>query len=222
VNALWDPSAIVQGFWEGVFQLLALAIVAAFGTFIYQRRQARYALREELIESINQFAINLYKPRKLYQAIIDQTCDPLANLIDSSQREEQRLEMIYRALDEVVAATGQFRVVQVKLIPLYGHNREIFGYYMAIWRYLKEIRHRMGRSETLYFHTERPDSPDAFYLLIDAFRYQIMLSPIVRRPPLLAKPSLEVLEELRRRGDEIYAEFLSEPAVEKAGAPTTV
>ncbi len=211
MNALWDPSAIAQGFWEGVFQLLALAIVAAFGTFIYQRRQARYALREELIESINQFAIKLYKPRKLYQAIIDQTCDPLANLTNSSHREEQRLETIYRALDEVVAATGQFRVVQVKLIPLYGHDREIFGYYMAIWRYLKEIRHRMGRSETLYFHAERPDSPDAFYLLIDAFRYQIMVSPFVRRPPLLAKPSSEMLEKLRRRGDEIYAEFLGEP-----------
>jgi hypothetical protein len=222
VNALWDPSAIAQGFWQGVFQLLALAIVAAFGTFIYQRRQARYALREELIESINQFAINLYKPRKLYQAIIDQTCDPLANLSNSSQREEQRLETIYRALDEVVAATGQFRVVQVKLIPLYGHDREIFGYYMAIWRYLKEIRHRMGRSETLYFHSERPDSPDAFYLLIDAFRYQIMVSPIVRRPPVLAKPSSEVLEKLRCRGDEIYAEFFSEPTVGTAGVPANV
>ena len=43
MNALWVPRAIAQGFWEGVFQLLALTIVAAFGTFIYQRRQARYA-----------------------------------------------------------------------------------------------------------------------------------------------------------------------------------
>jgi len=175
-----------------------------------------------LIESINQFAINLYKPRKLYQAIIDQTCDPLANLSNSSYREEQCLEMIYRALDDVVAATGQFRVVQVKLIPLYGHDREIFGHYMAIWRYLKEIRHRMGRSETLYFHAERPDSPDAFYLLIDAFRYQIMMSRIVRQPPVLAKPSFEVLEKLRCRGDEIYAEFFSEQTVEKTGVPTTL
>ena len=57
----------------------------------------------------------------------------------------------------MVAATGQFRVVQVKLIPLYGHDPEIFAYYLAIWRYLKEIRDRMGRSETLYFHAERPD-----------------------------------------------------------------
>jgi hypothetical protein len=219
--SLFDPTAIAQGFWQGVFQLLALAIVAAFGTFVYQRRQARYALREELIESINQFAINLYKPRKLYQAIIDQTCDPLANLAHSSHREEQRLETIYRALDEVVAATGQFRVVQVKLIPLYGHDPKIFGYYMAIWRYLKEIRHRMGRSETLYFQAEGPDSTDAFYLLIDAFRYQIMVSPIVSRPPVLAKPSSEVLEKLRHRGDEIYAEFFTQPTVEQAGVPKT-
>ena len=97
--------------------------------------------------------------------------------------------MIYRALDEVVAATGQFRVVQVKLIPYCtGMTRETLGHYMAICAY-EGIRHRMGRSETLYFHAERPDSTDAFYLLIDAFRYQIMMSRIVRRPPVLAKPS---------------------------------
>jgi hypothetical protein len=68
----------------------------------------------------------------------------------------------------------------------------------------------------------RRDAPDAFYLLIDAFRYQIMVSPIVRRPPVLAKPSSEVLEELRRRGDEIYAEFFCEPIVEETGVPATV
>ncbi len=142
-----------------------------------------------------------------YQAIIDQSCDPLANLADSSLREARRLETIYRSLEELVAATGQFRVVQVKLIPLYGHDPEIFAYYLAIWRYLKEVRDRMGRSESLYFHAEGPDSPDAFYLLIDAFRYQIMLRPLIRRPPSLAKPSKAVLAELRRRGDEVYAEY---------------
>jgi hypothetical protein len=172
---LWDPSAFVQAFWQGGFQLAGLIIVAGFGTFIYQRRQARLKLREELIDSINQFAIRLYKPRKLYQAILDQTCDPLAHGAEPAQREARRLKMLYRALEEVVAATGQFRVLQVKLIPLYGHDPEIFGYYMAIWRYLKEVRGRMGRSETLYLHAEGPDSADAFYLLIDGFRYRIML-----------------------------------------------
>jgi hypothetical protein len=212
---LWDPTAFVQGLWQGVFQLLALAIVAAFGTFIYQRRQARYRLRDELIDSINQFAISLYQPRKLYQGIIDQTCNPLADLAASAHRESRRLETIYRALEDVVAATGQFRVLQVKLIPLYGHDPEIFGYYMAIWRYLKEVRDRMGRSETLYFHGEGPDSPDAFYLLIDAFRYRIMLRPFVRSAPGLAKPPQAVLAELRRRGDEVYAEYLPAPAAKE-------
>jgi hypothetical protein len=207
----------VQSFWHGVFQLLALVIVAAFGTLIYQRRQARYALRDELIDSINQFAISLYKPRKLYQAIIDQTCDPLAHGADPCHREARRLETIYRALEEVVAATRQFRVLQVKLIPLYGHDPEIFGYYMAIWRYLKEVRGRMGRSETLYFHAEKADSQDAFYLLIDAFRYRIMLRPFVRQPPGLAKPAPTVLAELRRRGDEVYAEYFPEPAAKLPG-----
>ncbi len=39
MSSLWDPTAIAQGFWQGAFELLALAIVAGFGTFIYQRRQ---------------------------------------------------------------------------------------------------------------------------------------------------------------------------------------
>jgi hypothetical protein len=207
MNAIWDPAAFAQGLWQGIFELLALAIIAAFGSFIFQRRQARYTLRDQLIDSINQFAISLYKPRKLYQAIIDQSCDPLANIADASDREARRLETIYRALEDVVAATGQFRVVQVKLIPLYGHDPELFAYYLAIWRYLKEVRDRMGRSETLYFHSERPESTDAFYLLIDSFRYRIMVRRFVRRPPGLARPSEAVLSELRRRGDEVYAEY---------------
>jgi hypothetical protein len=218
MNAIWDPAAFAQGFWQGVFELLALAIIAASGTFIFQRRQARYTLREGLIDSINQFAISLYKPRKLYQAIIDQSCDPLAHIADASHREARRLETIYRALEDVVAATGQFRVVQVKLIPLYGHDPEIFAHYLAIWRYLKEVRDRMGRSETLYFHAERPDSTDAFYALIDAFRYRIMLRPFVRRPPGLARPSEAVLAELHRRGDEVYAEFFAGAAKEPTAA----
>jgi hypothetical protein len=218
MNAIWDGGAFAQGFWQGVFELVALSIIAAFGTFIFQRRQARYTLREQLIDSINQFAIDLYRPRKLYQAIIDRSCDPLASIAEPSHREARRLETIYRALEDVVAATGQFRVVQVKLIPLYGHDPELFAYYLAIWRYLKEVRDRMGRSETLYFHGERPDSPDAFYLLIDSFRYRIMTRRFVRRPPGLARPSEAALAELRRRGDEVYVEFFADSMKEPAAA----
>lgn len=209
MSALSDPSAFAQGFWQGFFQLVALAIVAGFGTFVYQRLRARYAARDALVDAINQFAVSLYKPRKLYQSVIDRTCDPLAGEADGASRGARHLETIYRALEEVVASTGQFRALQVKVIPLYGHDLEVFAYYMAIWRYLKEIRHRMGKGETLYFHADGPDSGDAFYLLIDAFRYRIMLRPMIWRAPGLAKPAPEVLREMRRRGDEVYAEYFT-------------
>ena len=199
--------------------LRCLHIPAAEGPLYLARRVDRFhqSVRNQPVQTA-----------KLYQAIIDQSCDPLANSADASHREARRLETIYRALEDVVAATGQFRVVQVKLIPLYGHDPEIFAYYLAIWRYLKEVRDRMGRSETLYFHSERPDSTDAFYLLIDSFRYQIMLRPFVRRPPGLARPSEAVLADLRRRGDGVYAEYfvgaVKEPtmaSISTAAAKTT-
>ncbi len=215
--AIFDYNAFVQGFWGGLFQLVALGLAAAFATFIYQARKARLDLRDELIDSINQFAIRLYKPRKLYQATIDGTCDPLARIADPTQRETRRLETIQHALEEVIAATGEFRVLQVKLIPLYGHDPEIFGYYMAIWRYLKEIRDRMGRGDTLYFHAENPESPDAFYLLIDAFRYRVILRPFVSSPPGLAKPTADVLAALRQKGNEVYAEYFPRPASPSPG-----
>jgi hypothetical protein len=213
---LWDQTAIAQGFWQGVFQLVALSIAAAFATFIWQRLRARYTLRQELIDGINNFAVSLYKPRKLYQAIIDQSCDPLGKTIESNHRDARRLEVVYRALEEVTAATGQFRALQVKIIPLYGHDLEIFAFYTAIWRYLKEVRHRMERSETLYFHAENPDSPDALYYLIDAFRYRVILRPFVSKAPGLARPAPEVLAEMRRRGDEVYREYFPDRATAPA------
>jgi hypothetical protein len=54
--------------------------------------------------------------------------------------------------------------------------------------------------------------------MIDAFRYRVMLRPFVRQPPGLAKPAPAVLEELRRRGDEVYAEYFPEPAAKLSGA----
>jgi hypothetical protein len=207
---LFEQDAIAHGLWQGVFQLVALGIVAAFGTFIFQRLSAKYTLRDELIEAINDFSISLYKPRKVYQSIIDKTCDPLGVLPDPGQREARRLEMIYRSLEEIVLATGQFRALQVKIVALYGHDLEIFSYYMAIWRYLKEIRHRMGNSESLYFQTEGPESSDAFYVLIDAFRYRVMMQSFARTSPGLERPEKSVIDEMRRRGDLVYAKYFSD------------
>jgi hypothetical protein len=207
MSFLWDTAAIAQGFWAGVFQLIGLAILATFGNLVYQRVKARYALRQELIDEINLFAISLYKPRKMYQSLIEGDNDPLARLADPQQREARRLEIVSRATEEVVAATGRFRAVQVKIIPLYGHDLELFGYYMAIWRYLKEIRHRMTLCESLFSANEKVDSQDALYMLIDTFRYRVMLRPFSRERPPLSRPPQKVLDEMRGRGDAVYAEY---------------
>jgi hypothetical protein len=211
MSALWDAAAFAQGFWAGVFQLIGLAILATFGNLVYQRVKARYALRQELIDEINEFAINLYKPRKMYQSLIEGDNDPLARIADAQQREARRLEIVSRATEEVVAATGRFRAVQVKIIPLYGHDLELFGYYMAIWQYLKEIRHRMTQCESLYSATEEVGSQDALYMLIDTFRYRVMLRRFNWEKPPLSRPPQDVLEAMRRRGDEVYAEYFGTP-----------
>ena len=39
--AIFEYGAIVQGFWDGFFQLLALGLAAGFATLIYQARKAR-------------------------------------------------------------------------------------------------------------------------------------------------------------------------------------
>jgi hypothetical protein len=208
---------MVEAFWHAVFELLTLTIVAVFGTFIYQRIRDRYNMRDRLIDAINEFAISVYKPRRLFQAIINQTCDPQGVVADASDRASRRLETVYHCLDELVAAAGRFRSLQVKIIPLYGHNLDIFAYYMAIWRYLKEIQRCMGRGETLYFHGETPESPDALFQLIDSFRYRIMLQPFAWRAPPLARPDPDYIQEMRRRGDAVYSEYFTGPKVKQTG-----
>jgi hypothetical protein len=210
-------SHMVDAFWHAVFELLTLTIVGVFATFIYQRIRDRYNMRDRLIDAINEFAVSIYKPRRLYQAIINRTCDPQGVVAGASDRALQRLEMVYVCLDELVAAAGRFRSLQVKIIPLYGHNLDIFAHYMAIWRYLKEIQQRMGRGETLYFHGETPDSPDALFRLIDSFRYRIMLQGFAWRPPPVAAPDLDYIQEMRRCGDVVYAKYFTEATVEPTG-----
>lgn len=122
-------------------------------------------------------------------------------------------------MEDLVSATGQFRALQVKLIPLYGHDVEIFGHYMAIWRYLKEIRRRMGKAETLYFHDESRHATDAFFMLIDAFRYRVLVQPFVGRAPTLPRPEDAQLTAMRQRGDALHA-TLFPIAADDATKPT--
>ena len=212
-----SSSAFEEGLWQGVFQLLALGIVAFWVHFVYQRYRQRSDGRQELIDEIDSFTITMYRPRKLYQLLIDTRHDCLAGIADEAARETRRAELKHGCLSDLIESIGRFRAVQVKLVPLYGYNLELFGYYMAIWRYLKQVRTRMQAGESLYFHHEQPESVDAFFRLIDAFRYRIQLSSFVGSSPGLVRPPREVLDKMGLRGKELYTEYFG---ADKPTAPT--
>lgn len=70
--------------------------------------------------------------------------------------------------------------------------------------------------ESLFFHHESPESVDAFYRLIDSFRYMITVEKARRQPPGLVRPPQDVLSRMRTRGDEIYADYFKQPATKAA------
>lgn len=208
-DALMEDS-IWHAFWSGVFQVLSLALVGVWVTVVYQRFRARAAARQTLIDEINQFAIRLYKPRKLYQAMTEESPALLAAMPDAARRQSRRIAMMHRSLEQLIGTIGRLRALQVKIIPLYGYHIELFGHYLAIWRYLKEIRHRMEKCESLRAPGEEVDSTDALYLLIDTFRYRVMIEKIRSHPPGLVRPPEEVLQQMRQRADAIYTQFFGE------------
>lgn len=195
------------GFWQGVFQLVGLGVIAFGINIVYQRFRARSTARQELVDEIDEFTVSLYRPRKVYQSLLDRTHDPLDGIADAGLREARRQELRHRQYEDLVSAVGRFRSLQVKIVPLYGYHLDLFGHYLAIWRYLKEIRKRMEGRESLYFHHENSESVDAFYRLIDAFRYRVLVQKFAEKPPGLVRPPPEVLAEMRRQGDVIYAEY---------------
>jgi len=90
-----------------------------------------------------------------------------------------------------------------------GYNMDLLADYLAIWRYLKHIRRRMERGASLYLPGERPGSEDAFYNLFDAFRFRISVARFVHSAPVAAKPPDSVIAELRRHGDEVFAQYFA-------------
>ncbi len=153
------------------------------------------------------FTDRLYKPRKIYQAVLGPAPDLLAGISDDLQRECRRVEVLQRCLEEFVDVTGRFRALQVKLVPLYGFHVELFGFYLAIWRYLKEVRRRMEQRQSLYFHHEQAESADAFYRLIDRFRFRLMVEKITGQGAGLVQPPADLLKQMQQRGDAVYAEY---------------
>ena len=67
---VWMKEAFWQGVWGGVFDLIAIGLVASWVNMIYQRIRSRQNARKELIDELDTFSNELYKPRKVYQALL--------------------------------------------------------------------------------------------------------------------------------------------------------
>lgn len=215
----WMRDAFWQGLWGGVFELVALGGVAAWVNLIYQGIQSRQQRRRDLIDEIDAFSHNLYKPRKLYQSTLERPlAESIAGALTEAERATLRAQRLQDCLSELTEAAGRFRALQVKLVPLFGFDVELFGYYLAIWRYLREIRKRMERGESLYFHHEGAESADAFYRLVDAFRYRVQIAPSTSERPSLLTPPAELLARMEARGEELYAAYFAPRAPTSASA----
>jgi hypothetical protein len=202
-----DWKAAEAALWNGLAQLIVLAIVGFVANIVIRRFKEVSTARQELLDQIDQFSIHLYKPRKIYQVMIDRRADLLCEISNPGEREACRLAAIHQALYELVDATGRLRTFQVKIIQLYGYNIDLLAHYLAIWRYMKEVRRRMEKGESLYTRSEKPESGDAFYRLFDSFRYRVSVARYTWRRPSLVHPPAELLAEMRKAGDAVYAEY---------------
>lgn len=204
--------AFWAGLWQGVFQLAVLGLIAFRVNVAYQRFRERSTARQELIDEIDQFTDSLYKPRKIYQAMIDQSLPLLSKDANPGALEARRTAMAARMLEETVTAEGRFRSLQVKIVPLYGYHVEVFAHYLAIWRYVKEIRKRMATMETLIAQPGQKRTEDTFYRLIDTFRYRITMEKFAKHPPSLTQPPPALLRDMQRRAGELYEEYFGSGA----------
>ena len=193
-DAFWN------GLWSGIFELIAIGGVAGWINFVYQRIRSRQELRRDLIEEIDLFSSALYKPRKLYQLCLTQRLEEPSS--------EQVAPNQIKYLEEFTDAAGRFRALQVKMVPLFGFNIELFAHYLAVWEAVRSVRKRMERGVDLYAAHETQSSSDALYRMLDQFRYQVQVTPSVRTKPSLLSPPDLVESEIKRRAHEIYTQYL--------------
>lgn len=202
-----------EGFWhglfEGAFHLVAVGAIASVAGIFYQRYRETLVERQQLIDALDHFTNALYRPRKLYQRLLARGDAPVGWVAERWR--EWRASQFEVLLTEFVGAVGQFRSLQIRVVALFGHDPLVFGYYLAIWRYLKEVRDRMERHESLLFHHEAPQSVDAFYRLIDSFRHQVAVGRVARPAHGQVRPAFPVLKELRRQGERVYAAIFEQP-----------
>ncbi len=207
-------AAAENAFWTAVSQLFVVGVAGFVANIIYRRYRDLSTARQELLKNIDEFSHALYKPRKLYQVMIDCTTDLLPTVCTPNEREVRRLDTIHEALADLVSATGRFRTFQVEIIRLYGYNMDLLSHYLAIWRYLKFTRRCMERGVSLYLPGEQPGSEDAFYNLFDAFRFRISVARFVYNSPAAAKPPDSIIAEMRRQGDEVFDHYFNAPRTE--------
>src|SRR6516165_10834123 len=116
-----DWAAAERAFWTALGQLVVVGVVGFVANIVYKRYRDLSTARQELLKNIDEFSHALYKPRKLYQVMVDLTTDLLPDVCTHRERELRRLETIHQALADLVAATGRFRTFQVEIIRLYGY-----------------------------------------------------------------------------------------------------
>jgi hypothetical protein len=205
-------SAIESAVYSGLSQLIVVSIVGFVVNIVYRRFRERSTAREDLLNEIDQFSVQLYKPRKIYQVMMDRGPSFLAGISNPEQRECRRLQIAHEVLVEWIAAAGRFRTLQVEIIRLYGYDYDLLGHYLAIWRFLKEMRRRMEQCEPLYLPGEKPGQDDAFYKLFDSFRFRVSVAKFVFRPPSAARPPADVLAQMRQKGDALFVEYFGSSA----------
>jgi hypothetical protein len=200
--------SIIEAFWQGlfggIFELLVLSAVAFFVNIIYQRKQDLARAKRDLIDEIDDFSNSFYAPRKSYQSLID---DPalFGELLDEQNKKIYLHQAMYDQLNEITQAIGRFRAIQVKIVPLFGYDIEIFAYYLAIWKYLKLIRSKMERRQSL--QPENPNQKDLFYKMIDEFRYRIQVTRLIKQAPPMIYPPQQILDEMYQKSEKIYAKY---------------
>lgn len=206
-----DWKAAQPALFHALSQLAVIGIAGFFANIIIRRYKEVMTAREDLLKDIDQFGIQIYKPRKIYEAMIDRCQELLPSVCNAEEREKRRLETIHRVLDELVDATGRLRTFQVKIVQVYGFNMDLLAHYLAIWRFTKEMRRKMEKGESLYPAGARPQG-DAFFRLFDSFRYRVSSAKYLWRTPKLVQPSPELLAEMRAAGARVYVQYFGEEA----------
>ena len=75
-----EPDSLETAIWSAISQLAVLAIVGFVANIVIRRFREVSTARQDLLKEIDAFSISLYKPRKIYQVMIDRCGDLLTGI----------------------------------------------------------------------------------------------------------------------------------------------